>query len=140
MQSSLFDLPTAAPAEPKAEPACPPEPEEPKLSRYSTPFREQSPDIKPKLSSFSLPKMPRIPPIVWRGGALLIAALLILWLILAGVKALYNATTGKPAGETAETAERQPSAATAPQKAPAPTVQPVKAIRTPQKVPDLYID
>ena len=140
VQTSLFDLPTDAPAAPKAAPARPPEPEEPKLSRYSTPFREQSPDVKPKLPSFSLPKLPRIPPIVWRSGALLIAALLILWLILAGVKALYNATTGKPTGETAETAERQPSAATAPQKAPAPTVQPVKAVRTPQKVPDLYID
>ena len=137
MQSSLFDLPTAAPAEPKAEPARPPEPEKPKLSRYAPPFREQSPDVKPKLPSFTLPKMPRIPPIVWRGGALLIAALLILWLILAGVKALYNATTGKPAGETAE---RQPSVATAPQKTPAPAVPPVKAVRTPQKVPDLYID
>ena len=140
VQTSLFDLPTDAPAEPKAEPVRPPKPEEPKFSRYATPFREQPPDAKPKLQSFTLPKMPRIPPIVWRGGALLVAALLILWLILAGVKALYNATTGKPTGETAETAERQPSAATAPQKAPAPTVQPVKAVRTPQKVPDLYID
>lgn len=61
----------------------------PRLSRYASPLREAK-----------LPSMPTISPTVWRMAALGIGALVVLWLLALGFKALYRATSGaeSPAG------------------------------------------
>ena len=72
--------------------------EEPKkqkisLARYAAPLREAS--------------LPSIPPTVWRISALAIGAILALWLMMTGLKALYKATSGTKEATTipAESAE-----------------------------------
>lgn len=107
--------------------------------RYATPMR-QSP-------------VPSFGPSVWRMAVLGAVAIVVLWLLLYGVRALYRATapannepetsltaSTTPASErpadSAPTAKKVP-VATAPVSV-APTPKP--AARTPQKLPSLYID
>lgn len=68
--------------------------EEPKkqkisLSRYAAPLREAS--------------LPSIPPTVWRIAALAIGGILVLWLMMIGLKALYKATSGEKDATTIPT-------------------------------------
>lgn len=107
--------PVASPAETK---------EKPRLSRYAAPLREAS--------------LPSIPPTVWRIAALAAGALLILWIIALGFKALYKATSGAEAGsERTETVE--PAAA---ESVPVPTEaeKAANAGRGKVEVPPLYVD
>ena len=110
---------TPPPGEPAAErdlfsqdePAPAAEPKK-ELSRYASPFRSEA-------------RMPSdLPGLPWRLILLGIAGLAILLLLAFGVRALYRATSAEPA------AEAKPAA----QSAGKP------AIRTPQKIPSLYID
>ena len=63
-------------------------PRESRLSRYAAPIREAS--------------LPSIPPSFWRIATLAVGALVILWILGLGFKALYKATSGAaPAAEPA---------------------------------------
>ena len=90
-----------------------------RFARYASPLREMN------MPSFS------IPPAAWRIASLAVVALIILYLLFAGLKALYNATTSSgenPAGaETAEAAAETAESA-------------ANQNRTPAKVDPLYID
>lgn len=113
------------------------EPHGPTLSRYAAPLHD-----RPKLA---------VPASVWRLALLGCAALLVLWALAVGVRALYRATGGTP-GEApsaeAAPAETPPPSATAKTDAkptPSATETPVSTSpadgpRTPQKIPALYID
>ena len=117
----------AAP-EPPPEPVAAPEPPPaaaPSLSRYAAPVREARPSLN-------------MPPSVWRFAVLGIVAIVVLWLAFLGVRALYRATADDPA-------DIRPS--TLDSAAPAQSVKSVKSVanpaapaRTPQKIPELYID
>lgn len=104
------------------------------LSRYAAPVRQES-------------AMPTLSPTVWRLGVLAAATLLILWALAIGVRALYRATSGKdePPAETVETVAAEPEkpAASPAAKTPDTAAKPAEAakeLRTPQKIPSLYID
>ncbi len=113
-----------------------PSPEEPAaergptLSRYAAPLHD-----RPKLA---------VPASVWRLALLGCAALLVLWALALGVRALYRATGGAPTTEAAP-AEMSPTSAKAEPKptpsaeSPAPA-RPADGPRTPQAIPALYID
>ena len=110
----------------------------PHLSRYAAPLRD-----RPRIA---------IPPSVWRLGILACVALLVLWGLIAGVRALYRATGGAPAPDKQPTALDEPARAEAPAPKPpssdakphAPEAKaPSSAAtepRTPQDIPALYID
>ena len=137
---TLFSQPTPAPAEP--EPAVPPpvfrelpsEPqaatpkEEPKfkdslgpiLSRYTSPLRERAAEL------------PRFAPAIGRWCVVIGLLALLLWGVVAGIRALYRATGNRNRGPVAPTADPASE-----QKAPAPAV---KTGRKPIDVPPLYID
>ena len=137
---TLFSQPTPAPAEP--EPAVPPpvfrelpsEPqaatpkEEPKfkdslgpiLSRYTSPLRERAAEL------------PRFAPAIGRWCVVIGLLALLLWGVVAGIRALYRATGNRNRGPVAPTAVPASE-----QKAPAPAV---KTGRKPIDVPPLYID
>ena len=150
---TLFSQPTPAPAGP--EPAVPPlvfrelpsEPqaatpkEKPKfkdslgpiLSRYTSPLRERAAEL------------PRFAPAIGRWCVVIGLLALLLWSVVAGIRALYRATGNRNRGPVAPTAV--PTATVRPsvpaavpaseQKAPAPAV---KTGRKPIDVPPLYID
>lgn len=113
------------------------EPHGPTLSRYAAPLHD-----RPKLA---------VPASVWRLALLGCAALLVLWALAVGVRALYRATGGTP-GEApsaeaapAETPSPSASAKTDAKPSPSATETPVPTSptdgpRTPQKIPALYID
>ena len=113
------------------------EPHGPTLSRYAAPLHD-----RPKLA---------VPTSVWRLALLGCAALLVLWALAVGVRALYRATGGTP-GEApsaeaapAETPPPSASAKTDAKPTPSATETPVSTSpadgpRTPQKIPALYID
>lgn len=137
---TLFSQPTPAPAEP--EPAVPPpvfrelpsEPqaatpkEKPKfknslgpiLSRYTSPLRERAAEL------------PRFAPAIGRWCVVIGLLALLLWGVVAGIRALYRATGNRNRGPVAPTAVPASE-----QKAPAPAV---KTGRKPIDVPPLYID
>ncbi len=109
-----------------------PSPEEPAaergptLSRYAAPMHD-----RPKLA---------VPASVWRLALLGCAALLVLWALALGIRALYRATGGAPE-EAAPSVEAAPVETTTP----TPTTTPTAAAatdgpRTPQDIPALYID
>lgn len=110
----------------------------PHLSRYAAPLRD-----RPRIA---------IPPSVWRLGILACVALLVLWGLIAGVRALYRATGGAPAPDEQPTALDEPARTEAPApKPPSSDAEPrapeAKAPssaatepRTPQDIPALYID
>ncbi len=68
-----------------------------------------------------------LPVIPWRLILVGIAGIAVLLILICGIRALYRATSAKPAVETVATAsEEQPAAKAAP--------------RTQQDIPSLYID
>lgn len=95
-------------------------------SRYST----------PKPLEFEKKKRFDIPPIVWRIGLLAAVAVFILWLIIAGISALYRAavTTDESADTTETASETQP--ATSGEK----TSSSGSSGRTPMKLKPLYMN
>ncbi|MBR2981912.1 MAG: helix-turn-helix domain-containing protein [Kiritimatiellae bacterium] len=88
-----------------------------KLSRYASPLRETS--------------LPSIPPTAWRIATLAAGAILLLWALAMGFKALYRATSG---AETSSAAEEE----TRPVKATAGV--PAASEREKVEVPPLYVD
>lgn len=117
-----------------------PSPEEPAaergptLSRYAAPLHD-----RPKLA---------VPASVWRLALLGCAALLVLWALALGVRALYRATGGAPSDtptteaattETSPTSAKAESKPTPPAESPAPA-RPADGPRTPQAIPALYVD
>lgn len=111
---------TGKPAEPMPDPVMEESPQDQSgtLSRYATPLRD-------RLSTFSLLRIP------WRLCVVIGAAVLVLWLLVAAICALYHATM--TASETPET------------PTPAATETPVKPIaadapREPVKINALYVD
>lgn len=146
-QPSLFDPPStwAAPKAPVEEPAIrsfyetpessplpatdePPAPAKPRFTHYSAPLSDRFADVT------------ALGPTILRWAILGLAALLILWGIVAGIRALYRATSTptEPAPEeVVETTQTSsPSAASAEE---GQASQPA-APRTPIAVPPLYID
>ncbi len=122
--SNLF---TAAQVVHPAPPANPEtaKPRESRLSRYAAPIREAS--------------LPSIPPSFWRIATLAVGALVILWILGLGFKALYKATTGaasaaEPAAEETVRPEKNEN-----QEKPAPSPA-AAAVREKVDVPPLYVD
>ncbi len=106
-------------------------PTSPRLSRYAAPLRD-----RPRIA---------VPPTVWRLGILACVALLVLWGLVVGIRALYRATGGAPAETDAQPPALDEPAAQQAQPTPTPTATPTAAkpaegARTPQDVPALYID
>jgi cytoskeletal protein RodZ len=123
---SLFDEMPPPPAEserPAGKSAAPQ-----KFARYASPLREMN------MPSISLP------PAIWRLAVLATAALIVLYLIFAGFRALHRATT--PQNEAGETAvEQMPSVPQDTQAVnPADGEQKENESRKSTKVPPLYID
>ena len=98
------------------------------LSRYAAPVRKER-----------LPTT--LSPTIWRVGVLAAAAILAIWLLFLGVRALYRATSGgsSPAQEekTTPTAEEAKPAKPA-EETPKPTGE--SAQRQLQSIPSIYID
>ena len=105
----------------------------PILSRYTSPLRERAAEL------------PRFAPAIGRWCVVIGLLALLLWGVVAGIRALYRATGNRNRGPVAPTAvptaKVRPSAPAAvpasEQKAPAPAV---KTGRKPIDVPPLYID
>lgn len=99
-----------------------------KFARYASPLREMN------MPSISLP------PAIWKLSVLATAALVVLYLVFAGFRALHRATT--PQGETAEAAAAQTPAAEAASRSEslADGSQQENESRKPVKVPPLYLD
>ena len=96
---------------------------EPTISRYATPYRESG----RREPSLSLPAIPI------RLVALAVGALVLIFLLGWGIRALYRATMpAEPAEEAQPAAAEQPAAPKAVAQSPA-------APRTPQAIPDLYL-
>jgi transcriptional regulator with XRE-family HTH domain len=81
-----------------------------------------------------------VPPFVWRIAALAVAAGIVLWLLVAGIKLIYRASMGgeDASGESAETAPAAEAQPVAEAKPAAEKAEPAR--RTPMKLPPLYID
>ena len=137
-----------APTVPEPDPLASARPR-PSYSRYATPARDEQRG-----------EMFRIPPVVWRVLLLAGAAVLLLWLLLSGLRALYRTTmrqgdgaepgeaqtqentteqkdTPQPAQPTQQTQPAQTQAR--PQPQPAATDTP-RVKRKPMKIPPLYVD
>ena len=97
-------------------------------SRYAAPL----PIEDKEMPRFSL----NVPPAVWRLLVLALAACLILWLLLTGIRALYRATMTPPS-EPEAVAEQQPAQKPSVQAVPA---APATGPRKPMDLPPLYID
>ena len=143
LQPGLFDGPAATPSvpEPPIAPATrtvqaaaptedpvPPPPER-TFARYASPLSERDRNDRPAL----------LPPSLWRMAVIGIALLLVLWGVIAGVRALYRATAPAVPAEEAE------NVASAQTEEPKPTsVKPAAAkpavARKPQTIPTLYLD
>ena len=116
-----FAAPTPAPAA-NTENA---KPRESRLSRYAAPLREAS--------------LPSIPPSFWRIATLAVGALVVLWLLGLGFKALYKATSG--AANVDETAiEETVKPAEAENKAKSTNAPAADIVREKVEVPPLYVD
>lgn len=114
-------IPAAEP-QPIAEPIPATEPRA-NISRYASPFQSE------ESASPSFPVLP------WRLILLAIAGLAVLAILICGVRALYRATSAKPAAETVTETVGTP--------APKPAAQPAakSTARTQQQnIPALYID
>ena len=92
----------------------------PILSRYTSPLRERAAEL------------PRFAPAIGRWCVVIGLLALLLWGVVAGIRALYQATGNRNRGPVAPTAIPASE-----QKAPAPAV---KTGRKPIDVPPLYID
>jgi transcriptional regulator with XRE-family HTH domain len=76
----------------------------PTYSRYSSPL-DNHPEVRPRF------KIPAINPAVWRIGLVATGAILLLWLVITGIRALYRATMPEvPKAETAISAPADPGA------------------------------
>lgn len=93
-----------------------------RMARAFPDYRADVPDERPR--GFSIPAP------IWRILVLVVAAAAILWLLIAGAKALYKVTMTPPAAVEA------PKTAAAPEKKPADAKPP----RKPMAIPPLYID
>ena len=98
------------------------------LSRYAAPIREAT--------------LPSVPPAIWRIATLAAGAILVLWLIALGFKALYRATSGAEADASqAESAESSnPAAAAKTALEISDTDKTANAMRDKVDVPPLYVD
>ncbi len=107
------------------------------LSRYAAPVRKE--------------RIPTLSPTIWRIGVLAAGAILIIWILFLGIRALYRATSGgsgqateaqtAPAAEEAQSAKpakEAQSAKPAAEEAPKPAGEPVQ--RQIQSIPSIYID
>ena len=112
-------LPTPAP-----DPLFEPTPEPARLSRYAAPISQSQ--VRDSMASF-------MSPTIWRVAALACVAIVLIWLGLLGIRALYRATSTPSDNETTvqETAEEKVKVQAEAKPA---------APRTPQDIPALYID
>lgn len=110
--TSLFDAPMTT-AEENASPT---------LSRYSSPLSSRE-----SLSSFPTFS---IPPIVWRVGALVTVAILILWLLVKAIGAIYHFSATDPKANESSEVRSEASAMSS---------HPLEE-REPVAIPPLYID
>ena len=129
--SEPYPAPEPAPAQ---EPLVEPSPEPARLSRYAAPISQSQ--MRDSMASF-------MSPTIWRVAALACVAIVLIWLGLLGIRALYRATSTTVDNEAkvqdAEArvqAEAKPAAQTA--EKPKPSAP--SAARTPQDIPPLYID
>jgi len=120
-QGDLF----APPSEPlpAQEPLIEPTPEPARLSRYAAPVSQ---------SQMRDPLMNFMSPTIWRVAALACVAIVLVWLGIIGMRALYRATSAPTDNETTV----QDAEAKAKVQAEAKPA----ASRTPQDIPALYID
>ena len=123
-------------------PAAAPEPRSAApLSRYAAPVRNE--------------RMPTLSPKIWRIGVLAAIAILLIWVLLLGVRALYRATSGSstPQPDTSAETPAEPAVRETPAPQPAEPAKsaekkdakpaesaPAGAPRTPQSIPSIYID
>ena len=135
---SLFD----EPQEPPAAAAEPPQAADPFAFQETEPAEAAPRPAQRTLSRYAAPvrtmHMPSVPPAVWRIAVLGTLALLLLWGLAVGVRALYRATTSDKAATTEETARPQEASPKA-EPTPAPA-KPKAATRKPQKIPHFYAD
>lgn len=130
VQISAVEPPPPHITMPPPEPVSAPEPDlftktspveaesEPPLSRYAAPIRNARPDFNPQ--------------VFLRIGILVAGAIVLLALLLWGIRSVYRATNGTTTeAEAVETETVKPADTTVPE---------TKAVRTPQKIPSLYID
>ena len=102
-------------------------PEPARLSRYAAPVSQ---------SQMREPMMNFMSPTIWRVAALACVAIVLIWLGLLGIRALYRATSTPTDNETIVQTEEKPAIQTAETPKPAAPSAP----RTPQAIPSLYID
>lgn len=107
-------------AEEESEPTSAPTP---RFTSYSAPLRGRSSDL------------PALGPTLIRWGVLLFGAIVVLWLLIAGIRALYRATT-RPTETMPVVQEEVVETPVAPVSETKPTSEP----RTPLEIPPLYID
>ena len=105
------------------------------VSAPARPSRYAAPSRKP--SAGGMPAGFRIPPAAWRILVLAVGALLVLWLLFVGVRALYRATMTAPAAP--QPAAEAPAAPTI-ETPVAPAASGAAVPRKPMDIPDLYID
>ena len=108
---------------PAQDPLFEPTPEPARLSRYAAPVSQSQ--MRDPMTSF-------MSPAIWRVAALACVAIVIVWLGLLGIRALYRATSTPSDSET--------TAQDAEAKAKVQTEAKPAAPRTPQAIPPLYID
>ena len=120
-------MPAPEPA-PAPDPLFEPTPEPARLSRYAAPVSQSQ--MRDSMASF-------MSPTIWRIAALACVAIVLIWLGLLGIRALYRATsTPSDNATTVQEAEAKPAAQTAEKpKSKAPS-----APRATQDIPALYID
>ncbi len=94
-------------------------------------------------------RMPDVPPYVWRFAILAAVGLIAIWLLFAGIRAIYRASMSSPANEAAqaETQPAEPAKEAKERPAPAPAEhapgKPAATGRTqrvPLDIPSLYLD
>ena len=121
--------PAPAPVPPAAaapDPLFEPTPETARLSRYAAPVSQSQ--MRDPLTNF-------MSPAIWRVAALACVAIVIVWLGLLGIRALYRATS-TPADNEAKVQVQDAEAKVQTEAKPAAPSAP----RTPQDIPPLYID
>lgn len=97
------------------------------ISRYASPFRSE------ETAPSAFPVLP------WRLILLAVAGLAILAVLICGIRALYCATSAKPASETSAVAVTEAAEKTAPKPVAQSAAKPAARTRQ-QNIPALYID
>ena len=103
----------------------------PTYSRYSSPL-DNHPEVRPRF------KIPAINPAVWRLGLVATGAILLLWLVITGIRALYRATM--PTVPEAESAISAPAVPESGANGGTSSPEEKASGRKPVKLPPLYID